>query len=322
MKGVDGVRYDPLDYLYASARIRAMEGRLVGRERLNQLLSAQTVSDAEKMLDEWGASKGQEYGLKGAFAAVAESLPDRSLLHFLQYPYDCHNLKTLEKCRIKGTDPERLLIDLGSVPTEILLTVSENELLSRLPTHMAQAVALARDAFAKTGDPQELDFIFDRAAYADMAAAAAPYPFAAELVGTQADLINLMMCLRLLRMQNGELGRSVLTRAALPAGTLDELFLLDLYDGGEEAFYKRLSATPYEAVFAKDRTLADTEKRADDHLMALIRRARYVTFGAEVPIAYLLAAERQSKNLRILLVGKAAGLDAQAIQTRMRESYV
>ena len=68
--------------------------------------------------------------------------------------------------------------------------------------------------------------------------------------------------------------------------------------------------------------LADTEKRADDHLMTLIRRARYVTFGAEVPIAYLLAAERQSKNLRILLVGKAAGLDAQAIQTRMRDSYV
>ena len=41
-----------------------------------------------------------------------------------------------------------------------------------------------------------------------------------------------------------------------------------------------------------------------------------------INLAYLLAAERQSKNLRILLVGKAAGLDAQAIQTRMRESYV
>ena len=56
--------------------------------------------------------------------------------------------------------------------------------------------------------------------------------------------------------------------------------------------------------------------------MGLIRRARYVTFGAEVPIAYLLAAERQSKNLRMLLAGKEAGLDAQRIQARMRESYV
>ena len=38
--------------------------------------------------------------------------------------------------------------------------------------------------------------------------------------------------------------------------------------------------------------------------------------------AYLLAAERQSKNLRILLAGKASGLEAQVIQTRMREGYV
>lgn len=316
------MRYDPLDYLYTSARIRAMESRLVGREKLNQLLTAPTVRDVEKALEEWGAGKEQEYGLKGAFAAVSESLPDKALLRFLQYPYDCHNLKTIEKCRIKGTDPTALLIDLGSVSTKSLLTVSEKELFALLPTHMAKGVEQAREAFAKTGNPQEIDFILDRAAYADMTEAAAPYPFAAELVRVQADLLNLSMCLRLLRMRNGELGRSVLIRAALPVGSFDEQFLLSCYDGGEEALYKQISRTPYKGVFEKEQAAADTEKRIDDHLMELIRRARYVTFGAEVPIAYLLAAERQSKNLRILLAGKEAGLDAQTIQTRMRESYV
>lgn len=316
------MRYDPLDYLYTSARIRAMESRLVGREKLNQLLAASTVRDVEKTLEEWGASKEQEYGLKSAFAAVTESLPDKALLRFLQYPYDCHNLKAVEKCRIKGVSPDALLIDLGSVSTKSLTTVAEKELFSLLPAHMAKGVEQAREAFAKTGNPQEIDFVLDCAAYADMAEAAAPYPFAAELVRVQADLLNLFMCLRLLRMQNGELGRSVLTRAALPVGSFDESFLLSCYDGGEEELYKQVLRTPYEGVFEKGQSLAQTEKKIDDHLMGLIRRARYVTFGAEVPIAYLLAAERQSKNLRILLAGKEAGLDAQTIQTRMRESYV
>ena len=316
------MRYDPLDYLYTSARIRAMESRLVGREKINQLLAAPTVGDVEKLLEEWGATKEQEYGLKSAFASVAESLPDKALLHFLQYPYDCHNLKTVEKCRIKGVAPDALLIDLGSVSTKSLTTVSEKELFALLPTHMAKGVEEAREAFAKTGNPQEIDFVLDRAAYADMAEAAAPYPFAAELVRVQAELLNLSMCLRLLRMRNGELGRSILMRAALPVGSFDEPFLLSCYDGGEEAFYKQVLHTPYEGVFEKEQSLADTERRIDDHLMGLIRRARYVTFGAEVPIAYLFAAERQGKNLRILLAGKEAGLDAQTIQTRMRESYV
>ena len=155
------MRYDPLDYLYTSARIRAMESRLVGREKLNQLLAAPTVRDVERALKEWGATEEQEYGLKSAFAAVSESLPDKGLLRFLQYPYDCHNVKTLEKCRIKGVDPKELLIDLGSVSTECLLTVSEKELFSLLPTHLAKGVEEARAAFAKTGNPQEIDFTLE-----------------------------------------------------------------------------------------------------------------------------------------------------------------
>ena len=47
-----------------------------------------------------------------------------------------------------------------------------------------------------------------------------------------------------------------------------------------------------------------------------------ITFGAEVPIAYLLALETQSKNLRILLAGKRAGQDRDTIQAKLRACYV
>ena len=56
--------------------------------------------------------------------------------------------------------------------------------------------------------------------------------------------------------------------------------------------------------------------------MHLVREAKGVIFGVEVPLAYLLATEAQCKNIRILLAGKQAGLEPDAIRERMRDCYV
>ena len=42
------------DYLYISARIHAMENRLLTRERMERMLGAHSVDDAAKVLSECG----------------------------------------------------------------------------------------------------------------------------------------------------------------------------------------------------------------------------------------------------------------------------
>ena len=326
------MRYEPTEYLYASARIRALETHLVSTQQRGRLLYAPGVKE---LLDEIAAKESEstlsegargeamlQERLRAAFAVVRDSVPDPALVLFLQYPYDCHNLKVLEKCRLKGADPSELLIDLGSVPVDTLLTVSENELLSLLPGHLAASVNESREAYAKTADPQEIDFIIDRAAFADMAEAAAPYPLAREWVTAKIDLSNLLFCLRLLRMQSKDLGRSLLTRALLPAGTLTSDFFLECYDGGEAFFTERAEGSPYAGIFRKEASLAEIERAIDNRLMDMVRKARAIPFGAEIPIAFLLATEADCKNLRILLASKKAGLDLDTIQSRMRDCYV
>lgn len=322
------MRYDPGLYLYASARIRALESRLVGREKLRQLLE---LPDAEAILEalrEHGIPKtddplaAPEAALKAAFSAVAESVPDPTLPLFLQYPYDCHNLKVLEKCRVQGSDPAPLLIDLGSIPTETLLTAPEQAWIALLPPHLSQAVGEAREAYAKTGDPREIDFLLDRAAFADMAAAAAPFPLAPEWVAAKADLTNLLICYRILRLYPGELGQTTLRACALHGGSLGTDRLLTWHAEGEDAFLEALSHTPYAGIFEKDAPFSLIERRADDALSHRILGARSESFGAEIPIVYLLAAETQCKNLRILLAGKLAGKDTDTIRSGMRECYV
>ncbi|MBE6702107.1 MAG: hypothetical protein E7585_01680 [Ruminococcaceae bacterium] len=321
------MRYDPADYLYASARVRALEARLAGRDKLNQLLEISSVDEILNALaengfeKEAGADKAPDRALQKAFLAVSEAMPHKGAIRFLQYPYDCHNLKAVEKSRIKRVDPAEMLIDLGSVPLKVLQTGEENELSALLPPHMAKALPRVREAFAKTGNPQEIDFILDRALYEDMAEAAT-VPFAQKWLTAKADLTNLLLCLRLVRMNSGELGRSTLRHAYLTVGSLDETFLLQCYDSGEGAFAALLSSTPYETVFAKEAALYLLEKKADDYLIELVKAGGSVVFGAEVPLAYLLATEALCKNIRILLAGKKAGLAADTIKERMRVCYV
>ncbi|MBQ8342196.1 MAG: V-type ATPase subunit [Clostridia bacterium] len=318
-------RYDPTEYLYVSARIRALELHLTTKEQWSRMESMDSAAEIMAVYSDKKAANDTtiaEDTLREAFAAVAESVPDKSLLLFLQYPYDCNNIKALEKCRRLGIDPSDLLIDLGSISTKTLLTVSENELFLLLPHHMAAALTEAREAFDKTGDPREIDFLLDRAAFADMKEAAAPFPFAAELVRIKIELANLMLCDRLLRMPEQEIARNLLERAALSCENFDREKLIELFDGGTEAFAKAIAGTPYADVFAPGSSPAEVEKRADDLIAGTVRRARTVTFGVEVPIAYLMALENECQNLRILLAAKDAGLDDAAVKARMRTHYV
>ncbi len=323
------VIYQPTDYLYISARLRAREAGLVGKERLSRLSE---LNSAEEVLSalvsegilQGGASEDPEAALaavlREAYDTVRAGAPDASLFAFLQYPTDCHNVKSVLKCHYRGISPEALLIDAGTLRTKELQELSEQP-PEGLPSHMRAAIAQARTAYERSGDPREIDFILDAACFADMQESAATLPLAAELVRVRADLINLSTCYRLLQMRAGEAGAATLAHAFLPVGSLEKDALLSLYAAGESAFLEYVAHSAYAVVFAGS-TLSEIERRADDLYMQIARRAAQVPFGAEVLIGYLVGVEYAVKNLRILLAAKRAGADSRTLGRRLRESYV
>lgn len=321
------MRYDPAEYLYASARIRALEARFaVEREKLIHLCELDTADEILRALSEHGFQPEQgelapDLWLEQVYQTVEETVPSAALVRFMRYPTDCHNLKTVLKCRVKGIDPTPMLIDTGSISAQRMQECYGAELAALLPPHLARALPIAEERYAKSGDPREIDFALDRALYEDMASEAA-LPFAAEWLAAKADLANLLLCLRLLRMQSGELGRSTLCRAYLPIGSFDEAWLLQCYDGGEAEMEKLLFSTPYRGIFEKNTALFAAELAADAYLMRFVKTADDVLYGAEVPLAYLLRAEAICKDVRILLSGKRAGLSPDKIKERMRVCYV
>ena len=94
------------DYLFLSARIRAMERRLLTAQRLEQLLTAPSVEACAQLLSEWGyAPVHDEPSLQAAlsaqreavFADVSRFMPEAEVLDVFRLKYDYHNIKTLLK---------------------------------------------------------------------------------------------------------------------------------------------------------------------------------------------------------------------------------
>ena len=236
------------EYMYASARLRMLENRMVGRERVEALCDAKTGAEVRARLAEYGIAVGGEPGageeavlpgiLRDAYDEVASCVPDAAVFDWMRFPYDCNNLKMALKCHIRqlsGEETAGLLFDFGTVPAADVLTLigSETpapELAGRVPPELLEALSDAREAFAKSGDPRQIDLRLDRACYRAMLAAATATgePMLAGWVRAKIDLVNVMITLRILRLSLGASAGQFLEEALLPGGSLDP----DFFRGG------------------------------------------------------------------------------------------
>ncbi len=114
------------DYLAISARVKAMETTLLTWERMMQILDARSEAEALKLVQESGyptltatdpealdqvLSRAREEMLSDLMAGV----PDPRYIELFKIKYDYHNVKAILKAAAMGTDPERMLMDMGRV---------------------------------------------------------------------------------------------------------------------------------------------------------------------------------------------------------------
>ncbi len=335
--------YDGREYLFGSTRIRVLENRMIGREKLERLLTAGSLERCVQLLSEYGVTVYTDPStgvllrdqmlserLNAAYRELLADNPDALFLKLWFYPYDCNNIKAVIKCRRRGVPPDDLLFDCGLIPQDVLLQAVETHDFSALPEHFAVPALEAADALSATGNPQIVDLILDSACYAAMlsAAKASGVEAAVRLVSAKIDLINVTVCLRLLRRAGGasEAGEAMLRDSYLAGGAYSLEELAELYHMGEDALWEKLQRGTLgkfaEGAMASGRSLGEIETAADDHWMRLLQELRMEPYGAEPLMGYLLGSEYEVKNLRILLAGYAAGLSQEQLRERVRLSYV
>lgn len=324
------------DYLALSTRIRAMENGLLNRERLEQLLEARSDEDAAKLLQECGYPEldpGKPDEMDAAISQVREEVlrdlsdgaPDQRFLDFFRVRYDYHNAKAAVKAFALGTEPEKMFSGLGRVPASEVMDAVRSGDFDNLPETFGQAVAEAKEIIETTRDPQLSDISLDRHMYADLTALAdeTGSAFLKGYVVMQIDAENLRALVRTLRMgRNADFLKGVL----LDGGELDAESVLSVANGASltelyaPTAFSAAAEVGAEAV--KGAPLTAFEKLCDDAVMNYLSGAQFVPFGDAPLVGYLAAKETEYANLRILLLGRAAGLSPDVIRSRLRAGYV
>ena len=326
------------DYLVISARVKAMETGLLTRERMEQILEAKTDEEAAKILQECGYPEldaadpeAMDAALSAAreetLADVMDGAPEPRYIELFKLKYDYHNAKALLKAEAMGTSADRMLMDMGRVPAAVLKEAVRSGELDELPPMLASAVAEAREILDTTRDPQLSDIALDRWTYADMAALAEETnsDFLRGYVAAQIDAANLRALVRTIRMgkspeflrgvliEGGEIPTdSILTLSANRGSGMAEVYGPTRFADAAEAGAEALRGGP----------LTNFEKLCDDAVGDYLSGAQYVPFGEAPLVGYLAARETEYTNLRILLMGRGAGLPADVIRSRLRASYV
>lgn len=325
-----------LDYLTISARIHAMENRLLNTERMERMIEARELSEAAKVLTECGyGDMGQvtpgaiEETLSKAQADLYHDLStavgNRALLDVFRCRPDYHNAKVLVKAEALGVNQDALLMGGGRYDPQKLAEDYQREDLRGCSDIFRRGVARARETLGATGDPQLSDFILDRAYFEELTALAkqADSKFLEGYVALSIDVANLRACVRASRLGKGVefLQQVLVTGGNVPARTLATARGDELGNLFRTSPLSQAAATGSALSAPGSGALTDFERECDDAVMDYLGAGRRVAFGEQPIVGCLYAREAEMTAIRTILSGRMAGLDGDTIRQRLRRTY-
>ena len=322
-----------MSYVYAVARLKAMENRFLDASFFSRLIDSATLEEALKSLGEtvygqWiSSSASAEFDriIDSELIAACEDLesfvPDKELLSIYRMPYDFNNikviLKSLFKAREGGERRYDLLSELGAVDTERLIMAIEGEEYGLLPYGLGDVIPHCWTLWEQTKNTKETDLLLDGAMFAAMrkTADALGIPEVVRWVERRIDAENLGNAVRLARTNTD-------TAVALPffhkGGTIRPADAAKLLGEPLESWGKALSHTDLGAVFEGiqdhsdvQATLCEISKALSGCLIRALEKAKYSASAPGNVILYLLQKEEEARSLRIALVCVANGLNRE-----------
>jgi V/A-type H+-transporting ATPase subunit C len=324
---------DDAAYAAACGRVRALEKRLLGPERLEELLGARDLLSLLQILERFGtlaridadAEKDWERALD-----LSGARADRLLLDIDPHPTvsktlilraDLVNVRALLRSRALGT------VYPGPWHARSLFGRQELEAMVRDGDYAAWPEPLARRLAAlHQNAPLSLPAInaaLDSAWIGALREGAirSSSRFFVDWLGHAADLGNIRAWLRVAAAPSAWPASLPL----LPGGHLGE----DLFAARKDVsnLPGRLVRTVYAPVIALagdaagGLSLALFERASDDFLTRMLQPARYLSLGPEPLWAWHLAREIDAKNVRTLVLGTLAGIAPERLRTLLRRPH-
>lgn len=326
-----------MDYLYATARLRALERDMLTQRDLEKMVDAASPQESYKIANDISLHSSLPFSeyetainnmLLNAYALLSELTDNSPIFDIFRLKYDGHNLKVIIKSQALKADPVPAMSQLGILSKEEVIAGFNERKLSKLPEKMISAAFEASESLAKTGDPQTVDILLDKAVLESMLTLAQEigFPFLTGIVQSYIDVENIRTAVRLKRMGK-DIG--LLKKLTVDGGKIALSRLFDAFaPEGFDAMKEMLFVTEYFNHFAplfdgldSKKPLTAFERGAENYTIKLLKSSRLVSFGLEPVISFILAKENEAKQIRIILASRLAGVERDKISERLRDTY-
>ena len=329
------------NYIYAVTRIRALENKLLDKSKIDRMVEAKNPEEVIKVLYETSyagsVSEMNDIGdyeivlskeIENTYDMIKKMAPEPELIDIFLLKYDIHNLKVLMKSSFLNEENDYLLTNIGTIaPVKLKEMIREKNFVF-LDSEIKRGLDEIINSFSINPDPQVIDIVLDRCLYTVMSQISEnnKNSFIKEFVKLQIDLNNIKMFIRVKAMGYD---REFLKKAFINDGRLDYGFFRDAMDEPVDTLKDKLLISDYSNVitdgidsYIKTKSLMRFEKLSDDFLLDYVKKGKYVAFGIEPIVGYIMAKENEAKIIRIIMVGKINNIDNELIRERLRDVYV
>jgi len=331
----------PEEYAFPCSLIRAYEKKILSVSDYDRLLDFKTVNQQVALLAEFGYGDGKELknprdfekilreGQNDVYELVYSVAPEKEELELFSYPNDYHNLKVLLKAESLKIDPKPYLVENGKFQASEIEEMVRERNFTFMTDEMKQAFDLAQTIFLKGQDPQEIDIILDKACYKDMLKKAEETANQF-IIGYVKLLIDILNVNSFVRLREAFKQSDFLQKIFLDGGNIDVKFFLASWDENYQQIGEKWAPFGMKEIFqvgavsvlTSEGKYTEFEKLSDNLRMKYLKDAKYISFGVEPLVGYMLAKETEIRNLRMIFTGTVTEVPKEVTQERLRAPYV
>jgi len=321
-------------YPYANARLAALSKRLLDAPTIRRMADG-TLADAMRTLQDLRYGGMSDAGdtnveqlidneLFETVREIREITPNAKATDLFLQKYDVQNLKVLQKARQLGVQaPE--LSRCGTIDPEKLGEMVREQNYAELPGAFRDTLTQLEKELTVRVDPQHISASLDAAYLVHALETAKGDKVLLQYFRALCDFDNALTFLRV-RAMGGT--KEMLAELLLPEGGIPKEQLMQTLDVSFEQINRLLNQSVCrEALLAglnamqHTGNIGEVEKARDNYLISLFNSHRYETDSIYPVIGYLLAKERESRVIRLIITAKRNKLPDTVIAERLVTLY-
>ncbi len=317
------------DYAFCVARLRANEKYMLTKKDIDSLCSSGSYENALAFLREKKWITAEEkigeciaYQNKLLWELLSECVPDKNELKVLCTVNDFFNIKAAVKCHFTSADASRYYVYPTTLDTAALTENVNSHEFRKIGGVMGECAEKSYKAACLTENGQNADIIIDAVAVNVLKeySVCNKNSLLGEVCAFVCDTANIKTAFRCAKAKKG---KDFVSLAIGECCSLDRDSLIKATLAGEKELSEYLGKTSYKALSETYvRSSADYEKKCDDEIISLIKKAKFKSFGFDPVCAYYYGKLTEIKSVRIILTALRAGLSEDGIKERVRALYV